>query len=66
MDASTQSLIAGYRAYAAPGDLAEMTEAAPAATPAILSFIAASSVACGTAISVVSVGGTSLTVTYGC
>lgn len=66
MEASSQSLIAGYRAYALPSDLAEMSEAAPAATPAILSFIAASSAACGTAASVVSVGGTSFTVTYGC
>ncbi|MEI3867520.1 hypothetical protein FBY40_0711 [Microbacterium sp. SLBN-154] len=66
MDAATQSLIAGYRSYAGAADLVEMTEAAPAATPGILSFIAASSAACGTATSIVSVGGTSFTVTYGC
>lgn len=63
---SAQSLISGYRSYAAAPELADVAQAAPAATPAILSFIALSTVACGAGISVISAGGTGLTIAVGC
>ncbi|CAD5990932.1 hypothetical protein [Agreia sp. COWG] len=63
---SADSLVSGYRTYAQAPDLAEITESAPAATPAILSFIAGSSVGCGSAISVVSAGGVGTTIAIGC
>lgn len=64
---TAESLIAGYRSYAVQApDLSEIVEAAPAATPAILSFIAASTVACGTAISVVGGSVVGTTVNAGC
>ncbi|KZX21359.1 hypothetical protein [Rathayibacter tanaceti] len=64
---TAESLIAGYRSYAVQApDLSGTTEAAPAATPGVLSFIAASTVACGTAISVVGGSVVGTTVNAGC
>ncbi|CAM3113629.1 MULTISPECIES: hypothetical protein [Actinomycetes] len=65
-EAVTKSLVAGYRSYAAAPELTEMSEAAPSATPGILSFIGTSSTACGTAVSVISSGGVGATITWGC
>lgn len=62
----TRSLIAGYRSYASPAELIEVQETAPASTPAILSFIAVSSVACGSAVSVISASGIGTTIAVGC
>lgn len=60
------SLIAGYRSYAAAPDLAQAAETAPAASPAILSFIAYSSIACGSGLSIVGGSAVATTINAGC
>jgi hypothetical protein len=63
--ATAETLIAGYRSYAGTQDLSTVTETAPAATPAILSFIGMSSLPCGSAISVIG-GSAASTIAAGC
>lgn len=62
---TAESLVAGYRSYAVAHDLSNIAETAPAATPAVLSFIAYSSIACGSGLSII--GGSAVsTVAAGC
>lgn len=63
---SAAALVAGFTNYAAAPELGEVAETAPAATPAILSWIGMSSTACGAAVSAVSSGGVTATVVWGC
>lgn len=66
MQMTSESLIAGYETYATPADLAAVAGVdAPAATPAILSFIGYSSLACGGAVSAI-IGSAVSTVSRGC
>lgn len=66
MQMTTESLISGYQTYSTPADLAAVSEAdAPASTPAVLSFVGASSVACGSAVSAIA-GSVVSTVAHGC
>ena len=64
---STDALIAGYTAYTDAAEFgATAGGQAPATTPSILSFIAASTVACGAAVSAISAASVGLTVNAGC
>lgn len=63
---TSESLISGYETYVTSVDFtAVSTLDAPAATPAILSFVGMSSLACGTAVSAIG-GSVAGTITKGC
>ena len=66
MQLTSESLIAGYETYATTAELSTISEMdAPAVTPAVLSFIGASTVACGGAVSAIG-GSVVSTVAKGC